>query len=92
MRSGSNHYFTNLSASTTFTTKGGWFGYVLHATFGGGSVQLNVRADDGVTWVAAAAAWTADATGTLMLPPGEYQIAIVTATAVYISFRRVPGE
>lgn len=75
--------FPNISSTTAaFKLSGGQYGFTVHATFGGGSVTLNRQACDGVTWVAVQT-FTADGFANLGLPDGNYQVAIVTATAVY---------
>lgn len=93
MRSGEAKGFVNISATTAnFTINGGCFGCDFHATWGGGSVTLNKLAADGATWVAAAASWTADGTVLVLLPRGIYQLAVVTATGVYVAITRIQGE
>jgi hypothetical protein len=93
MRSQDSYAAANISATTaSFTILGGCYGADYSATWGGGSVQLNRLAGDGVTWIAAAAAWTANGTVLLLLPPGTYQLAVTTATAVYVQLVRIPGE
>lgn len=84
--------FDNIDATTDpFELYGGRFGIIAHATsWGGGSATLNVLADDNTTWVLAATAITADGTALVDLPPGQYQVAIATATGVFFSLVRVP--
>lgn len=55
------------------------------ATFGGGTVKLQVLLADGSTWVdvAGGSLTAAGATAVLWLPPGSYRVNIATATAVY---------
>ena len=75
------------NASTTqgpFILRGGNYGMTVHATFGGGSVTLQRLAPDGVTFVTVLTAFAADGYASANLPAGTYQIAIVTATAVYV--------
>jgi len=85
--------FSNVSTNQTFTVNiGGLFGVTYSATFGGGSIQLNVLAGDGSTEVAAVPSWTANGTALVYLPAGSYQLAITTATAVYVNIIGIPGN
>ena len=54
------------------------------ATFGGGSVTLQRLAPDGSTYVTVLTAFTTAGYASANLPSGTYQIAIATATAVYV--------
>jgi hypothetical protein len=82
--------FSNISATTAqFTLLGGTYGVTAVATWGGRSVTLQVLAPDGTTWVTALTAFAANGYGSLSLPPGQYRLAVVTATAVYASVCRV---
>lgn len=75
--------FTGLSAdTTTFTLLGGYYGFSVNATWGGGSVTLKIEMPDGSTFINAAPAYAVDSTDALLLPAGTYKIAIATATAV----------
>lgn len=77
--------FKNVSATQgPFTLRGGNYGITVHATFGGGSVTLQRLAPDGSTFVTVVTAFTADGFASANLPSGTYQIAIATATAVYV--------
>lgn len=83
--------FSNISATTSaFRLKGGKYGVTVVATFGGGSVTLQGLAFDGSTFVTVLAAFTAAGYATVDLPPGQYQLAVATATAVYASVTSVP--
>jgi hypothetical protein len=83
--------FTNISATTVaFGLKGGRYGLVVSANFAGGNVQLQMLSLDGVTWINFGAAITVNGVATNDLPPGQYRIAIVTATAVYAALTSVP--
>lgn len=73
-----------------FTLLGGRYAFAVHATFGGGNVQLNVLMPDGTTYIAASAALTADGTQIVDLPPGSFEIVITTATGVQGFLIRVP--
>jgi hypothetical protein len=58
---------------------------------GTGSVVLNQLSADGTTWEPVAPAITAyPILVNYRLPPGRYQIVVVTFTANYISLTRVP--
>lgn len=76
--------------------KGGRYGVLCQATFGGGSVKLQVQLPDGATYVSVAAATDFTAASTSMvtvdLPPGQYKATIVTATGVKLVVARVPVE
>lgn len=77
--------FSNISATTaSFTLTGGTYGVTVSATFGGGSVTLNRLSLDGSTFVAVLPAFAANGYGDIQLPPGTYQVAVATATAVYV--------
>lgn len=87
----------NASADSPATVlKGGRYVFSVHATFGGGNVQVQQLALDGSTWVVPmniagnANNLTADGSQTLDLSPGTYRIHVVTATAVYAACARVP--
>ena len=85
--------FSNVGATTgPFVLAGGLYGVHVVATFGGGSVTLQKLAADGGTWAAPLTAFTANGYATVNLPRGTYRLAIVTATGVYASIARVPGE
>jgi hypothetical protein len=89
--SGESIQFSNISATTAqFQVKGGYYAITVHATFGGGNVQLQTLALDGSTWLLMGSSITADGTQIYQLPPGPYRIAIATATGVYAALTRVP--
>jgi len=90
---GESFQFANIAATTAqFQVKGGTYVITVHATFGGGSVQLQTLAGDGATWLLLGTSITADGTQVYTgLPPGPYRIAIATATAVYANLTRVPA-
>jgi hypothetical protein len=94
MRSPEAVLFSNISATpAAFLLEGGAYVLDVVATWGGGSVTLNRLGPDGSTYLAAVTALTATGTsGAVALPKGRYQLAIATATAVYASVVRVPGE
>jgi hypothetical protein len=85
-----SYQFGPISTTTAgFAIYGGSFGLSVVATFGGGSVQLQLLGPDGTTWLNAATALTSDGFQSLTLPPGIYRIAITTATAVYVALTSV---
>lgn len=93
MRAQEGQLFSNISATTaSFPLKGGKYGHAAVATWGGGSVTLQVLAPDGTTWLTAATAFSANGFAVIDIPPGEYRYAVATATAVHASIQRVPGE
>lgn len=94
MRSMDGNAASNISTTTAaFRLDGGIYALSVVATFGGGSVDLQVLGPDGSTYVSAlTAAFLANGTKVVFLPPGAYKWVIATATAVYVSANRVPGE
>lgn len=84
--------FSNISASTSpFALRGGKYAAAVLATFGGGSVTLQMLGPDGSTYVTCLTAFTAAGYGVADLPPGQYRFTIATATAVYASLTRIPA-
>jgi hypothetical protein len=67
-----------------FVLLGGKYGVTCAATFGGGSVALQILGPDGTTFVTAAN-FTANAYAAADLVPGKYQVAITTATGVNLA-------
>jgi hypothetical protein len=94
MRAPESFWIQNLDATpANILIKGGVYVLDAVATWGGGSLTLTRRGPNGSTYLTAATALTADGTsGAITLPPGEYRFTIATATAVYASLVRVPGE
>ncbi len=93
MRSLDGKTFSNISATTgQFFLEGGVYGAVYMATWGGGNVVLQILGPDGSTWIAVTAAWLANGTALVELPPGNYRFAVTTSTGVYVILSRVPGE
>lgn len=85
--------FANISASTAaFRLKGGKYAAAAIATFGGGSVKLQVLGPDGSTYlsVASGADFSAAGYATVDLPPGQYRFTIAAATAVYAWIASIP--
>ncbi|MGE3279683.1 MAG: hypothetical protein AB7H90_03505 [Alphaproteobacteria bacterium] len=93
MRPIDGYLATNISATTAaFKLRGGLYGVDAIATWGGGSVTLQRVAGDGSTMVTAMTAFSANGYATAYLPPGDYKLAVATATGVYVNVRRIPGE
>lgn len=94
MRAPESVAFKNISATpAAFTLSGGVYVLDAVATWGGGSLTLQRLGPDGSTLLDAATALTANGTsGAIALPPGSYRLTIATATAVYVTVVRVPGE
>lgn len=97
MRGTDNASVANASASsaTPFALVGGAYVLDAVATWGGGSVALHRLMPDGTTYALADSTATLSANGTtgaFAIPPGLYKFIIATATAVYATVQRVPGE
>jgi|GEM_PF-2953412 hypothetical protein len=94
MRAHESFAWSNISATPAqFSLLGGTYALDAVATWGGGSVKLQRVGPDGSTLIDAATSMTANGTsGALSLTPGKYQLTIATATAVYASVTRIPGE
>lgn len=78
--------FTNISATTAaFNWRGGKGSLIVHATWGGGTVKLQMLAADNTTWidVGTDTTLTADGGGNFELPAGQLRVNVATATAVY---------
>lgn len=75
-----------------FALKGGRYGVAAVATWGGGSAKLEILLPDGTTWVSVGSStdFTDDGFALVDIPPGQYRVAIATATGVYASIDRVP--
>ena len=81
---------TDGSTDVNFVLKGGKYGVMVTATFGGGSVILKGLCADGTTYVTVLTSFTAAGYATVDLPPGSYQLDITTATAVYVTVAPIP--
>jgi hypothetical protein len=89
---GDGQVFSNISATpAAFTLLGGTYCMTVSASFGGGNVQFNILSLDGVTWIPVQNAFTSNGFAILDLPPGQFQLAITTATAVYAAIVRRPA-
>jgi hypothetical protein len=88
---GDGKIFSNISATTaSFPLFGGEYGITAScASWGGGTVQLEVLGPDQATWIAAATALSANGFQVIDLPPGSYQLALTNASAVYASVARI---
>lgn len=78
----------------TFTLSGGKYAAAAKGTWGGGSAKLQILLPDGATYVSVASGtdFTADGYGVVDLPPGAYRWTCATASALYLSVSRIPGE
>lgn len=84
--------FSNISATPApFCLDGGLYSVAVVATFGGGSVTLEALGPDGTTYINVNAFLAQDIEN-YWLPPGTYKLAIATATAVYATITRIPGD
>lgn len=85
--------FQNIAATTSaFGLIGGYYNINVTATFGGGTVKLQMLGPDGSTWqdVGSSTTFTSAGQATVQLPPGSYRVNIATSTAVYASVARIP--
>ena len=83
---------------------GGRYMMTVHATFGGGTVKLQVLGPDGVTYLdvqgtfnnagaevdLVISTFSSDGTKVYDLAPGQYKFLVTTATAVYAAIARCP--
>jgi hypothetical protein len=67
-----------------FSLLGGKYGVSCVVTGTAGTITLQILGPDGSTFVTAAS-FTASGFATVDLPAGKYQVAIATATGVYVS-------
>lgn len=85
---------SNISATTSaFALRGGRYMCAASATWGGGTVKLQVLGPDDSTYLDLPTGTSFTANGTaaaLDLPPGQYRVNVATATAVYFSVVRIP--
>lgn len=82
---------SNASATSSASKWPGGKGvFAVKATFGGGSVALQMRLPDGVTWFTPAdGSLTADGAVIFELPPCDIRALVTTATAVYANASRI---
>lgn len=92
MSTGSDGFkFSNISATTApFSLLGGEYAITAVATWGGGSVTLEILAADNTTYVPVLVAITANSFATLDLPAGTYKLVVATATAIYVAVQKIP--
>jgi hypothetical protein len=84
---------SNASATgDAVSLKGGRYVFSAVATWGGGTVKVQMLSGDGSTYLDVAnASLTANGSlASVSVPPGMYRINIATATAVYATFVRCP--
>lgn len=87
--------FQNISATTAaFELRGGKYLAQCVATFSAGNVHLQVLGPDGTTWqdVGASTNFTVAGVAVVDLPNAQYRWTVTTATAVYVSVNRIPGD
>ena len=94
MRAVDGFTLSNASAnSAPFQLNGGLYGITAIAgDWSSGSATLEILAADGSTYVTAATAFSANGYETAYLPQGTFKIAVASATGVYVTVRRIPGE
>lgn len=80
--------------AATFKLAGGKYAVAAIATWGGGSVKLQVLGPNGSTYLSIGSAtdFTANSFATVDLPPGSYRFTCDTASAIYASVYRIPGD
>lgn len=79
----------NASADGSYKTwPGGKSAFLTEATWGGGNVKLQTKGSNG--GVIDLATHSANAMTVLDLPPGQYRVAVTTATVVYADLVRIP--
>jgi hypothetical protein len=83
--------FSNISSTPApFNLRGGPYGVTAHTTtWGGGSATLQRLSPDGSTYVTVLTAFSADGYASANLPSGTYQLAIATATALYVDVEAI---
>lgn len=81
------------SATTLFEIDGGVYVLTGVATWGGGNIDLQKLGPDGSTLLDLSTPVKLTANGCTApayLPPGQYQLTVTTATAIYAELSRVP--
>jgi hypothetical protein len=80
-----NVSYSDIAATpASFTLRGGCYGVIAKATWGGGSVTLQRLSIDGTTYVTVLTAFSADGYAPVNLPGGTYRFLVATATAIYV--------
>ena len=70
---------------------GGTYGIAAIATWGGGSVDLQILGPDGATYLSVLdTVFVANGVKLVQLPVGTYKFVVTTATAVYVSIGGTP--
>jgi hypothetical protein len=88
-----SHQFSNIAATTgAFGLFGGKYELAAAATWGGGNVQLEALAGDASTWLNVGSAITTNGVTVFDLAPGQYRLAVTTATSAYLALTTIPGE
>ena len=92
MNSDGKTLLTNASATgSDVYISGGMYVFLAEATFGGGTVKLQIKLPQGNYADVTSGSLTANGmTVGLNLPPGTYRANVATATAVYASLVRIP--
>lgn len=97
MPAGETIIFADVGATTTaFGLVGGVYGVDVVGAFTSGSVILEKRAADGVTFVpcqnnqGVATGFNASGYQVFQLPPGTYEFSVASTTGVYINLQRIP--
>jgi hypothetical protein len=80
------------ASSESFRLEGGKYAIAANATFGGGSIKLQVLLPDLATYLSVAAAtdFTAAGFAVVDLPRGTYKFVVATATVCIVSVTSVP--
>jgi hypothetical protein len=77
--------YSNISATPAeFKLRGGCYGVMANATWGGGSATLQRLSADGSTYVTVLTAFSADGYAPVNLPSGTYRFLVATATVLYV--------
>ena len=85
--------WSNISVTpANFELKGGRYMVTAVATWSSGTVTLNKLGPDGSTLIAVSPSAAMSVNGGFVadLSPGQYQLTIATATAVYAEISRIP--
>ncbi len=92
MNSDAKTLLSNASATgSDVYISGGMYVFIAEATFGGGTVKLQIKLPQGTyADVTSGSLTAAGMTVGLNLPPGTYRGHVATATGVYASLVRVP--
>lgn len=72
------------------TVQGGHYAFLAEATFGGGSVKLQIKLPQGNYADVASGSLSAAGMLSVFLPPGTYRAVATTATAAYARLARIP--